>query len=230
MISLLVAASLAAAHPAYPAQHGIAAAESQFAADPSPYFLDSSTVLQVSCPTKIKDEDGVEQDGAYLGTAFYVGNGQWVTARHIVVDEDSPDKHLYPVCKLGGLPIKVLDVGKGFVDYALFSSPVTPPNRAIISCAGFQQGRTYYATGYADGNPWQVTVRLTGSGSKNREPGAGNNEELLRGNTVQGQSGGPVSNDDGVILGIVSAGDSDGAPTSIVLSLADTPLCKVARK
>jgi hypothetical protein len=73
-------------------------------------------------------------------------------------------------------------------------------------------------------------VRLTGSGSKTHEPGAGNNEELLRGNTVQGQSGGPVSDDRGVILGIVSAGEDDGVPTSIVLSLADTPLCKVARK
>jgi hypothetical protein len=26
------------------------------------------------------------------------------------------------------VPIKVLDVGKGFVDYALFSAPLTPPN------------------------------------------------------------------------------------------------------
>jgi hypothetical protein len=229
MISLLVAASLAAAHPAYhPAQHGITAAQPGFPiADPSPYFLDSSTVLQVSCP--IKDEDGIEE-GSYLGTAFYVGNGQWVTARHIVVDEESPDKHLFPVCNMGGLPIKVLDVGKGFVDYALISSPLTPPQRAVISCERFQQGRTYYATGYADGNPWQVTVRLTGSGSKSYQPGAGNNEEILRGNTIQGQSGGPVSDDRGVVLGIVSAGDADGVPMSLVLSLADTPLCKVASK
>jgi hypothetical protein len=197
---------------------------------PSPYFLDSSTVLQVSCPTKFKDEDGIEQDGYYLGTAFYVGNGQWVTARHVVVDEDSSDKHLYPVCNLGGLPIKVLDVGKGFVDYALFSSPVTPPQRAIISCEGFRQGSTYFATGYADGNPWQVTVRLTGTGSKTYEPGAGNNEDLLRGTTIQGQSGGPVADDRGVVIGMVSAGEENGIPTSIVLSLADTPLCKVARK
>jgi hypothetical protein len=169
-------------------------------------------------------------DGAWLGTAFYVGNGQWVTARHVVVDEDTRGNPLYQGCTMAGVPIKVLDVGKGSVDYALFSSPVTPPNRTIISCDGFQQGRSYFATGYADGNPWQVTVRLTGSGSKSYDPGVGNNEDLLRGNTVEGQSGGPVADDRGVVVGIVSAGDENGVPTSIVLSLADTPLCKVARK
>jgi S1-C subfamily serine protease len=235
MIGLLVAAALSAAHPtvanAEPTD-AVAAAikQQQRQAMPSPYFLDSSTVLQVSCPTKLKDDDGTEQDGFYLGTAFYIGDGKWITARHVVRDEEAEGMPLFPVCNMAGLPIKVLEVGKGHADYAIISSPLVPPNRLVLSCAGFQQGRRYYATGYAEGNPWQVTVRLTGTGSKSYWPGAGNNEELLRGNTVQGQSGGPVSDDDGVVLGIVSAGDENGVPTSIVLSLADTSLCKVARK
>jgi hypothetical protein len=227
MIGLLVAAAIAVSHPVYPVQHGIAPAQPGIeTAEPSPYFLDSSAILQVTCPAKL--ENG--SPGVYLGTAFYVGNGQWVTARHVVRDEDSQNKPLYAGCTIAGVPLKVLDVGKGFVDYAMFSAPLSPPTRLILSCEGMQQGRSYFATGYADGNPWQVTVRLTGSGSKAYEPGAGNNEEVLRGNTIPGQSGGPVADDRGVVVGIVSAGDEDGVPTSIVLSLADTPLCKVARK
>jgi hypothetical protein len=227
MIGLLVAAAIAVSRPVYPVQHGIAPAQPGVeSVEPSPYFLDSSAILQVICPAKM--EDG--SDGSYLGTAFYVGNGQWVTARHVVRDEDSQNKPLYVGCTIAGVPLKVLDIGKGFVDYAMFSAPLSPPTRMILSCEGMQQGRSYFATGYADGNPWQVTVRLTGSGSKTFMPGAGNNEEVLRGSTVPGQSGGPVVDDRGVVVGIVSAGEENGIPSSIALSLADTPLCKVARK
>lgn len=232
MIALLVAAALSAAQPTVTDAEPVGLnmlQQQQRSTEPSPYFLDSSAVLQVVCPTKFEDDDGTMKDGSYLGTAFYIGDGKWVTARHVVRNEEENGKPLFDGCKMGGLPIKVLDIGKGHVDYALIQSDLVPPTRLVTSCDGFKQGRDYFATGFANGNPWQVTVRLTGTGSKSYWPGAGNNEEILRGNSVQGQSGGPVSDDRGVVLGIVSAGDSDGVPESIVLSLADTPLCKVTK-
>jgi hypothetical protein len=75
-------------------------------------------------PDQDQGRDGTE-DGYYLGTAFYIGDGKWVTARHVVRDEEASGKPLFPVCNMAGLPIKVLDVGKGFVDYALISSPLS---------------------------------------------------------------------------------------------------------
>lgn len=201
MIVLLAAAALAA---------------QPVVADPSPYFLDSSTVLQVTCDVP---------DGQYLGTAFYIGNGEFVTARHVVRDEEDPKKPLFTTCKIAGKPIKVLDVGKGTVDYALISAPVYPPYRAILSCDGFTQSKTYYATGYASGNPWPVTQRLIGTGTKIYEPGPGDNEDMLRGSSTEGMSGGPVSDVDGVIDGLVSAGAGEGITAEMFLSLADTPLC-----
>lgn len=209
MISLLAAAALAAAQPV------------STVSIPSPYFLDNATVVQVSCPVS---------DGEYLGSAFYIGDGKFITARHVIRDEDSSDKHLFGTCRIADKPITVLDVGKGSVDYALISAPVYPPVRAILSCDGFTQSRQYYATGYASGMPWLVTQRLIGSGSKLYEPGFGNNEDLLRGSSTEGMSGGPVSDTDGVIVGLVSAGAGEGITMEIFLSLADTPLCKVARK
>lgn len=190
---------------------------------PSPYFLDQSTVMQVVCPI---EKDGMK--GSWTGSAFYIGNGRFVTARHVIRDEDDPAKPLLTTCTIKDQPVTILDVGKGSVDYAMIQAAVWLPYRAILSCNGVKQGRSYYATGYAMGNPWQVTTRLIGSGSKVYSPGPGNNEESLRGRAVQGMSGGPVGDDDGVIVGIMSAGADYGIPETIILSLADTPLCKKA--
>jgi hypothetical protein len=71
--------------------------------------------------------------------------------------------------------------------------------------------------------------RLTGTGSKSYWPGAGNNEEVLRGNTSPARAA--VRSPTTVVLSSASSQPvTNGVPTSIVLSLADTPLCKVARK
>lgn len=205
MISLLLAAALTAANPV---------------ADPSPYFLDDATITQVTCPTG--------DDGAWLGTAFYLGNGKWMTARHVIRDEDSRDKHLFPACYVGGKKITVTEVGIGFRDYAIFTADIYPQYRAILSCNGFSQSLHYYATGYAEGNPWPVTQRLVGSGSNSLEPGVGNNEALLRGASTEGMSGGPVSDDDGVVVGLVSAGAGEGVTMEMFLPLADTSVCRSA--
>lgn len=208
MISLLAALTLSAAQPTPVA-----------ISEPSPYFLDNATLVQVVCPVG-------DEGHAYLGTAFYIGDGKFVTARHVVRNEEAKGKPLFGTCTVNGMPITVLDVGKGFVDYAMFTVPVYPPYRAILSCNGFSQSRIYYASGFAYGNPWVVTQRLVASGSKSPEPGVGYNEDLLRGSSTAGMSGGPVVDDTGVVVGMVSAGADQGETMEMFLSLADTPVCR----
>jgi hypothetical protein len=43
---------------------------------------------------------------------------------------------------------------------------------------------------------------------------------------VEGQSGGPVSDNDGLVVGIVSQGENSGKTESYILALSDTPICK----
>lgn len=176
------------------------------AAEPSPYFLDGSTIVQISCA----------DDSA--GSAFYIGEGLFVTARHVVAGAR---------CSIKGKPIKIVQLGHGWVDFALIRAAYRPPFRAVISCAPLREGEQYFATGFAEAHPWAVTQRLIGTRAREPEAGAGHSEsELVRGSTISGQSGGPVSDQDGLVRGIVSAGPDEGISEADVLQLADTPLCK----
>lgn len=185
-------------------------------AEPSPYFLDASTVVQMKCT-----------DG--WGSAFFVGDGKFITAKHMV---RNTEKKGWPpqTCTIDDQHVTVLEVGKGALDYAIVSAPVYRPYRAIISCAGITEGKTYFATGYAEGNPWVVTQRFIGSAAHIVNPKeVGHLDTILRGSDVEGQSGGPVSDDDGVVVGIVSAGENTGKTESYLLALADTAICKPGR-
>jgi S1-C subfamily serine protease len=200
MIALLVASAVAAATPVIPA-----------VAQPSPYFLDDSTLVQVVCKK-------------WTGTAFYVGNGIFVTARHVV---QGPDKKAAKCAVAGGKPITVLSVGVKH-DYAVFKADYYPPYRAILSCKPFQEGQNYYAQGYAEGRPWVVTQRLTGTRDHYVDPRDAmfSGGSIMRGAVTEGQSGGPVSDDDGLIVGIISAGSVTGETQQLFVALADTPFCK----
>jgi serine protease Do len=185
-------------------------------AEPSPYFLDESTVVPIKC----KD---------WVGTGFYIGDGRYVTARHVVRD----DNKKIVQCEMAGKEITVLQVG-AIHDYAIFKAPVYLPYREIISCAGFKEGANYYAEGYAQGRPWVVTQRLIGTKTETGYMVEDNKNAKqvfgveARGSTTEGQSGGPVKDDDGLVVGIVSAGSEGGETGQLFVSLADTPLCKTA--
>lgn len=190
--SLLCFASPALASPEIPA------------ADPSPYFLDSVTVVQVTCKKS-------------LGSAFYIGSGIYITAKHVAIEKG---------CTVADQPIHVLVIGPNLNDFAMFSAAYFPPYRALISCVPFIEGDTYFATGFAAGRPWSVTQRLIASNDRDVSKHLWSGTTLLRGAFTAGQSGGPVTDNDGVVHGIVSAGPTDGETTALTLALADTILCK----
>lgn len=173
-------------------------------ADPSPYFLDSSTVVQVVCTES-------------LGTAFYIGQGLYITAKHVAVEAG---------CTIHEKPIRVIVLGPKRNDFAMITAEYYPSYRAIISCDPFIEGHRYFATGYAAGRPWSVTDRLIASNDHFVEDAPWFNTTILRGSFTAGQSGGPVSDEDGVVHGIVSAGPTDGETTALTLAFHDTSICK----
>lgn len=201
MIALLVASAIALETPVVIPQ----------VAQASPYFLDDSTLVQVDC-------------AQWTGTAFYVGNGIFVTARHVV---RGPTKKPAKCAVAGGKPITVLSVGAKH-DYAVFKADYYPPFRAILSCKPFQEGQNYYAQGYAEGHPWVVTQRLTGTRDHYVDPrdSTFSGGSIMKGAVTEGQSGGPVSDDDGLVVGIISAGSQSGETQQLFVALADTPFCK----
>lgn len=214
MIPLLLATLIASAKP--------------IDAEPSPYFLDEETVVQVDCTDPFdKNKDTNE----WSGTAFYIGDGKYVTARHVVRD----DERKIVNCEIAGKPVTVLQVGSTH-DYALVKAKVWLPYREIISCDGFKEGADYYAEGYAMGRPWVVTQRLIGTKTEiGYTVEETKNAKLVfgpeaRGSTTEGQSGGPVKDRDGLVVGIVSSGSDAGETIQIFVSLADTPLCKANGK
>lgn len=166
-------------------------------AQPSPYMVDSATLAFVQCDK-------------YAGTAVQIAPGRYVTAAHVVTPAG---------CKIGGEPfiIESMDV-KG--DWAILKSKVALPFYAVWSCDRLVQGQPYFASGYAEGNPWPVTTRLIAE--HYREDG----ETFLKGSIIAGMSGGSVVDNDGVLHGINDTRGDDGVPMGGIVELADTPLCK----
>ena len=164
---------------------------------PSPYLIDTSTLAYVQCG------DGV-------GTAAYLGHGQYITAAHVISG---------PNCKIDGKPLKIEQIDKK-ADWALFSSEAELPFYVVYSCDRLKEGEEYFSTGFAEGNPWPVTTRLIAEGWRDK------GVSWSKGAIIAGMSGGEVLDTDGVLHAINDQYTSDGVPLSGVVELADTPLCK----
>lgn len=165
--------------------------------EPSPYVLDANTIAYVSC-------------GDYMGTAVYLGAGEYLTAAHVIGHGGG--------CSVLGKPIRILHIDLPG-DWALFHADIHPAFHAVLSCSRLVEGQVYFSSGFAEGMPWPVTTRLIGESF--REDG----ESYLRGNIVNGMSGGPISDMDGVVHAINDTRSGDGIPHSGVVEIADTTLC-----
>jgi V8-like Glu-specific endopeptidase len=169
----------------------------------SPYAVDGSAVVQVVC-----DKES--------GTAFYLGNGLFMTAKHVPV----ADEH----CRIG--PSLITIVSRGALDWSIVRANFYPPYRVAYSCDRVPPGRDLLVTGYAEGNGWQVTTHLRATDSRDRRDGS----LETKGPIIPGQSGAPVADLDGVVYGIASwtrmaDDDLDALPASGIVEMADTALC-----
>lgn len=174
----------------------------------SPYPVDGSTIIYVIC-----------NDGT--ATAFYLGDGRFMTARHVVA---SPKTQW---CDIDGRHVQVLSKGADAAhDWAIVSAPwAKMAYKVSYTCNRMHPGDTYLSTGYAEGHTWQVTTVLRASQQVDSDDGT----REVRGSIIEGMSGGPVADLQGVVYGINSWQMQDNGravPLSGVLELAQTPLCR----
>jgi len=177
------------------------AAPVQRASLPSPYMIDTATLAFVDCDH-------------YMGTAVHLGGGRYITAAHVATSSG---------CRIGGKPVSIESIDTK-ADWAIVTSAARLPFYVITSCDRLVEGETYFASGYAEGNPWPVTTRLVAEHYRDAD-----GISMLKGAIVAGMSGGAVVDRDGVLHAINESRMGDGIPLAGVVELADTALCKAGK-
>lgn len=143
------------------------------------YEHDEKAIVLVQCQRAL---------GRVSGSAFKVGPNTYVTADHVVREGR---------CYVAGVQIEITHRDEKR-DYATFTGPVSV-STLRTSCAGFQTGRAYLARGYPGGGsfnisaPWQAIPLVMD-----------HFRVFVAGDAIPGMSGGPVMDDSGRAIGIVS--------------------------
>ncbi|MCK0070163.1 S1 family peptidase [Kordiimonas laminariae] len=176
----------------------------------------SKPVVNLPLPTDVASAVRVELEEKTtngVGTAFAVdGNGTYVTARHVVdgcaevffIDEKN---RLYPVKSAFSLKTR---------DFAIIKAVKGPAVHFDLTDSVPKRGQEGFMMGYPQGKPADVRAEVIGttvmrsSGRyRMREPVVAWVERDRRpgfSGSLGGISGGPVFNEDGVVIGTVVAG------------------------
>ena len=150
------------------------------------------------------------------GSAFKLDTGQWVSVNHVT---------RLTGCTIDGLPIKVTyadPVG----DFSTFELPGDNRRGGLhADCSGYHDKQWVHATGHARGLPILQSLpvmysRLVQYAGINRGWSV-----LIYNAVIPGQSGGPVLNQRGEVVGTVNA-YNPFYPVSFSRALKDTILCQ----
>lgn len=171
---------------------------SEEASPPGPFFLTLDLIQQIVC-------------GTWTGTGSRIDSDLVLTAAHVASHDD---------CTIGGQPARVEYINGGLDIAVMRIASPAPTARMVISCAKPKPGGTYFAVGYAFGRVFAVQ-RYVGTGGK--APGSG--QAIFQGLAFGGMSGGPMVDENGQIIGVVTQRNSSGTALTSARLLKDTYLC-----
>lgn len=161
--------------------------------------------------------------GNSTGTGSLIGSDRVLTAAHVTgtVRECRDD-----ASKTMGQVIYV----NSDLDIAVVQFPVAQlPTRTMrYSCKGFREKKTYYAIGWQNGTELVINrvvgTKIIDDRSDKKSGTLFNHVAMVRGYIIPGMSGGPIVDEDGVMVGTNQATNHDGRAWSRPIS--DTYLCR----
>ena len=177
-------------------------------------FVNFTLVRRIFC-AKPTEESGS------IGTGVVISENVIMTAAHVLVE---------PTCLDVGAsaPLTILYIDRVHDIAFLRINDVTFKNWFNTSCFGFQPNKEYAAIGYRYGDDLVEThVVATDFFSPDfaftQEGSAAPHLRLMLGDIYKGMSGGPIVDEDGVVVGLNTATDNKGAGFS--REIRDTILC-----
>lgn len=185
-------------------------------------YLNLDLVRKIVC---IDPNDATK--GMGVGTAEIVGKGIMITAAHVVVSGDFTQ--CYDATTKASVQPYLVDTDADFAMLAFKDESSGEMEYMRYSCEGFVDKKPYQAIGYALGQAL-ILNRMTATDRETSRRYTLSNRRIasglkyLEGDIFQGMSGGPIINEDGVIVGINSATDHRGMGLS--RALKDTALCR----
>ena len=157
--------------------------------------------------------------GGQTGSAFYIDETTLVTANHVAESDTCLNQ-----TRRGGIEVVERDSNG---DVAVLRGPRVPREQTYpVNCDGFVPGEHYYGGGYAYGSEYRA-IPMTARNEAYRVTDDKGETTLgsLDGSVQQGMSGGPIINDRGEVVGVITAMPRDNSNITLSQEMRDTRFC-----